>query len=182
MLNASQFDQNLILTGYIGPTQLQVSRRTADLLKLRFVDFERRLEEFAEMPAQEIRAIYGEARLKTLEDGILSEISLYRGALIAISGETLLRGALATLKATGPVICAVASVDAVLQRLHLAMGARFHDPRERDNAIGQMRRAWTIRGQDDVIEVDTSTLDDARAAETIAARWRALVAGAEWRG
>lgn len=182
MLNASNFDQNLILTGYIGPTQLQVSRRTAELLKMRYVDFERRLEEFAEMPAQEIRAIYGEARLKTLEDGILSEISLYRGALIAISGETLLRGALSTLRATGPIICAVASVDAVLQRLHLAMGARFHDPRERDNAIGQMRRAWTIRGQADIIEVDTSKLNETQSAELIASSWRAAVGGTEWQG
>jgi shikimate kinase len=149
---------------------------------MRFVDFDSRLEAFAEQPADEIRALFGESRLKTLEDQLLSEIALYRGALILISGETLLRGALPLLRTTGPIICVTASIDAVLQRLHLAMGARFHDPRERDLAMGIVRRAWAVRGTEGVSLLDTSYLTDAGMVEAIAQRWRELAAVVDWRG
>jgi shikimate kinase len=183
MLNASAAsDQNLVLTGYLGPEQRAIARRTAELLRMPFVDFDARLEARAEMPAEEVRALYGESRLKTLEDEMLSEIGLYRGALILISGETLMRGALEPLRATGPVICLTASVDAVLQRLHLALGARFHDPRERDLALGRVRRAWSIRSASGVTTLDTSHMSDGEMTETIATRWRELAGIIDWRG
>lgn len=176
------FDQNLVLTGYMGPEQRAIARRTAELLRMPFVDFDALLEARAELPADEVRALYGETRLKTLEDELLSEIGLYRGALILISGETLTRGALEQLRATGPVICLSASVDAVLQRLHLAMGARFHDPRERDLVLGRVRRAWAIRSASGVEVLDTSHMSDAAIAEAIAAHWREQAGVIDWRG
>ncbi len=183
MLSSSaSFDQNLILTGYLGPSQLQIARRTAETLRMRFVDFESRLEDHAGMPGEEVRALYGESRLKTLEDELLSEIALYRGALIAIGGETLMRGAYEMLHTTGPVICTVASVDAVLQRLHLALGARFHDPRERDLALGKVRREWSIRKNPAVLVVDTSYMNDSQTVEAIAACWREAATVIDWRG
>ena len=99
-----------------------------------------------------------------------------------IGDDTLLRGdTRAALRQTGPVIALMASVDAVLQRLHLALGARYHNPREREIAIGRLRREWAIRGKEGVIELDTSALSDTETAEAVADRWRALTAFIDWR-
>ncbi|HYO87887.1 MAG TPA: shikimate kinase, partial [Candidatus Limnocylindrales bacterium] len=126
MLSPNTVDFNLILTGSMGPSQLQVARRTAELLKLRFVDFDARFETQADMPAEEVRTLFGETRLKTIEGELLAEMTLYRGTVLLIGATTLLRGeTLPALRQTGPVIALVASIDAVLQRLHLSMGARF---------------------------------------------------------
>lgn len=182
MLSPNTVDFNLILTGSMGPSQLQVARRTAELLKLRFVDFDARFETQADMPAEEVRTLFGETRLKTIEGELLAEMTLYRGTVLLIGATTLLRGeTLPALRQTGPVIALVASIDAVLQRLHLAMGARFHDPRERDLALGRLRRNWSIRGHEGVIEFDTSYLSDAQTADAVAARWRELTAFIDWR-
>ncbi len=183
MLPPNAVDFNLILTGSMGPSQLQVARRTAELLKLRFVDFDARFEALSGMPAEEVRTLFGETRLKTIEGELLAEMTLYRGTVLLIGAGTLLRGeTLPALLQTGPVIALVATIDAVLQRLHLAMGARFHDPRERDLALGRLRRDWAIRGREGVIEFDTSYLSEAQIAEAVAERWRELTAFIDWRG
>src|SRR4051794_29251482 len=105
-------DQNLILTGYTGPGQLALARRVAERLRMPFVDFEQVLEARADLSGEELRIRFGEARLKTLESELVTEVALYRGTLIHISGKTLLAH-YARLNATGPVICVVATLDAV---------------------------------------------------------------------
>ncbi len=175
-------DKNLILTGYIGPEQLQVARHTAEYLRTPFVDFASRLEAHADMPGEEVRALFGEARLKTLEGELLDEMVLYRGTVIHMGGQTLLRGGYDRLRATGPIICLVATIDAVLQRLHLSLGARFHNPRERDLAVGTLRREWAIRGREGVTELDTSYLNEQQITESIARLWREQAAVIDWRG
>lgn len=175
------FDQNLILTGYIGPGQWQIARRTAEYLRIKFVDFEQRVETVAEMPGDEVRALFGEARLKTVEEQLLAEMSLYRGTLIHISGQALMRGGLERLRPTGPVLCLVARLDFVLRRLHLAMGARYHDPRERDLAYGVINREWAIRNQAGITQLDVSTLSETQMVQALADRWREQAAVIDWR-
>jgi shikimate kinase len=176
-------DKNLVLTGHIGPEQLQVARHTAEQLRMPFVDFETRLESHAGMPGEELRALFGEARLKTLEGELIDEMVLYRGTVIHIGGQTLLRGDyFQRLGSTGPVICLVATIDAVLQRLHLALGARFHNPRERELALGKLRREWSVRGHEGVIEFDTSSLSETQMIQGIAALWRERASVIDWRG
>lgn len=166
-------DRNLVLTGYFGPNQLIVVRRIAERLGMPLVNFEMRLEERAELSFDEIRIRFGEARLKTLEAEVVQEMVLYRGALIHISGQTLAHGDnLARLSETGLILCLVASLDAVLQRLHLALGARYHNPSERAVALGHVRREWTIRKLDGVHEFDTTSMSEAAIVDAIVALWR----------
>ncbi|MEP7291039.1 MAG: shikimate kinase [Chloroflexota bacterium] len=180
MFSAS-IDQNLILTGYIGPGQLVVARRTAERLRMPFVDFESILEERADLSGEEMRIRFGEARLKTLESELVSEVMLYRGTVIHISGKTL--GAnFERLSGTGPIICVVATLDAVLRRLHLALGARYHNPNERELALGTLRREWAIRKQRGINEIDTSYLSEDQTVEAIAACWREKSGVIDWRG
>lgn len=169
-------DLNLILTGYIGPNQLLTMRRIAERLHMALVSYERRLEEQAGLPADELRLRYGEARLKTLEAEVIDELALYRGVVMHISGETLLHSDyLHRLAATGPVICLVATLDAVLQRLHLVLGARYHDPRERAIALGQLKREWAVRSRAEVHELDTTGLSEPEIIEAVAAFWHEQV-------
>ena len=176
-------DQNLILAGYIGPEQALIARRTAERLRMPLVDVDSRLEEHAGMSGEELRAAFGDAHLKPLEGELIDEMVLHRGTVIRIGGQTLLRADhFARLRSTGPVICLVATIDAVLQRLHLALGARFHNPRERDLALGTLRREWALRGHQGVVEFDTSYLNEEQMIEGIAALWREQAAVIDWRG
>ncbi len=175
-------DQNLILAGYVGSGGLAVMRRAAERLRMVFVDFDRLLENRIGLPADDIRAIYGETRLKSVEAELIDELALYRSHALHISGQTLMHSNhLAHLAATGPVICLVASLDAVLQRLHLTLGARYHDPAEREIALGALRREWALRNCPGVVEIDASYLSDDELVESIAARWRAETGVLDWR-
>jgi shikimate kinase len=175
-------DQNLILTGYIGPSQLGLARRVAEHVRMPFVDFSLHMETRTGLTDEEIRIRYGEARLKTLEAEEVSEIALRRGAVIHVSGQTLLRGdVLDRLSSTGPVIGLFATLDAVLQRLHLSLGARYHNPRERELAIGMLRREWAVRGDQRVLQLDTSSMNETQMVEAITSLWREKAAVLDWR-
>ena len=82
-------DSNLILTGYTGPNQPAIGRAVAARLGRKLVSFEMRLEDHTGMSMDEIRDIYGQARLKDLENEVVSEIVLVRGAVIRMSSEAL---------------------------------------------------------------------------------------------
>lgn len=166
-------DSNLILTGYTGPNQPAMGRAIAERLGRKLVIVENRLEDVAGMSIDDIRGTFGQARLKTLESDVLDEMLLYRGAVIRISGETLSHGDnLARIAENGAVVCLVAALDAVLRRLHLSMGARWHNPQERDLALGNLRRAWWARGQPGVLEVDATYLNEAETVEAILSLWQ----------
>lgn len=169
-------DRNLILTGYLGPNQIVVVRRVAQDLGMPLVNFETRLEERADLPIEDIRIRYGEARLKTLEAEVVQELLLYRGAVMLISGQTLLHSDyLPRLSDAGQVVCLVATLDAVLQRLHLSLGARFHNPAERAMAIGHLKREWAIRKAPGVEAFDTTGMTETEIVNALVSMWREQV-------
>ena len=101
---------------------------------------------------------------------------LYRGAVILISGQTLMHGdALSRLSDAGQVVCLVATLDAVLQRLHLSLGARFHNPAERAMAVGHLKREWSVRNAADVQEFDTTSMTETEIVDTLVEMWREQV-------
>ncbi|MEL6151571.1 MAG: shikimate kinase [Chloroflexota bacterium] len=160
-------DSNLVLTGYTGPNQPAVGRALAERLNLKLVNVDDRVEDLADMTLDEIRSMFGQARLKDLENEVVNEILLNRGSVIRVSGEALAHGNnLERFVATGPVICLVAALDAVMARQHLAMGNRYHNPAERAVVVGELRRAWSVRGKPGVFEIDATYLN---TDETIAA-------------
>lgn len=175
MLNLTPYaDRNLILTGYLGPKQPLIVRQIAERLSMPFVSFELRLEQRADMPIEDVRALYGEARLKTLETEVMDELALYRGAVLSVPGDAPRHAHhFARLAETGRIICLVATLDAVLQRLHLALGARYHTPAERAMALGRLKRAWAIRQIEGVQEFDTTRMSEREIVESVAALWRA---------
>jgi len=169
-------DRNLILTGYLGPNQIVVVRRIAQDLGMPFVNFETRLEQRADLPIEDIRIRFGEARVKTLEAEVVQELLLYRGAVMLISGQTLLHSDYLTrLSDAGQVVCLTATLDAVLQRLHLSLGARFHNPAERAMAVGRLKREWAIRKAPETQEFDTTGMTENEIVDALVEMWREQV-------
>jgi shikimate kinase len=170
-------DRNLILTGYTGPNQPRIGMQVAERMKIRYVNVEMQIEARAEMPADVFRARYGEARLKTIEGEVMRDVLLHRGALIRIGGETLLRGDNAKrLQETGPIICLVVTLDAVLHRLHLTLGRSYHNPHERALAVGNLKREWAVRQLEGVHELDTTYLSEEETITSVIELWRKAVA------
>jgi shikimate kinase len=167
-------DRNLVITGWIGPTQIIVARQIAEQLKLRFVDTEQVLEARAQMPSGDFKGLYGEARLRALESEVVTDLALYRGAVMHVGGAVLASGMhLTQLQETSLILCLVASVNTVLTRLHIALGARYHNPTERAVALGMLKRAWAVRGRAGVIELDTSTFSESQIVEAVVSYWKA---------
>ena len=168
-------DLNLIVTGYIEPNRPRISRQLAERLGLEMIDVERRVEARFDDSIGSIRSRYGERHLKAIEAQIMDEVILHRRALIRISGSALLNsGHLETLQRSGVVICLVATLDSILRRMHLALGARYHDPVERSRVIGELQREWKIREAKDVVEFDATYITEAVLIDRIADFWRGL--------
>lgn len=173
-------DRNIILTGYTGPNQPFIARGVAGKLGWTLVNVEQRIADLMGLSMDEIRLQYGQQRLKTIEAEIVQEMVLHRRAVIRVSGHTLINGdALARFQENGVVICLVASLDAVLQRLHVALGARYHNPNERALALGNLKREWSVRGAAGVLEIDTTYQREAETVDAVIALWgqHAIVRG-----
>jgi shikimate kinase len=179
MMRLSYADRNLILTGYTGPNQPIIGQQAAERLKMRYVNVESQIEAREGMTPEELRTRYGEARLKTVESEIMQDVLLVRGAVIRISGQTLLRGDYAKrVQETGPVVCLVVTLDAVLQRLHVSLGRSYHNPHERALAIGYLKREWSVRKLEGVAELDVTYLSESETIDALIALWQKMAVGA----
>lgn len=166
-------DRNLILTGYIGSNVPALGQRVAERMRMPFVNIEAQIETRAGMLISDFRDRYGEARLKTLEVEVMQDAILRRSSVIYISGRTLTLGSFSRrLQQTGPIICLVATLDAVLQRLHLTLGARYHNPNERALAVGQLKREWAVRKLDGIHELDATAMSEGEIIEAIITLWQ----------
>ncbi len=176
-------DRNLILTGYTGPSQPLVGHQIADRLKMRYVNVDTLLEARGDMDVEDMRSRYGETRLKMLETEVMQDVMLYRGAVIRVSGQTLLRTETAPrLLETGVIICEVVALDAVLRRLHLSLGGRYHNPSERSLAIGHLKREWAIRKVSGVHEINVTNMTEAEVISAVCAMWEQLASGLPLKG
>ncbi len=168
-------DLNLIVTGYLEPNRPRISQQLALRLGLQMIDVEREIENQLGDTIDSIRQLYGERRLKAIETQVMDQIILHRRALIRVSGNTLINsGHLAELQRNGVIVCLVASLDSILRRIHLTLGARYHDPVERSRAIGELQREWRIREVENIVEFDATTITEAILIERIVAFWRDL--------
>ena len=142
---------------------------------MRFVDVEAEIEQRTGEELEDIRSNYGERRVKTVENEIMNQVVLYRQTVLRINGSTLTHDDhLESLLPFSIVICLVARLDSILQRLHLSLGARYHDPAERAMALGRLNREWAVRGQPGVYEIDATDLDEEAIVNQTMALWQEL--------
>jgi len=168
-------DRNLIITGSIGSEQATIVRQIAERLRMPFISLEALIAARVDLPADEIRAYYGETRLKAIEAEIVQETTLRRNTVIRISGRTLFHGDnMARLRQTGEIICLTISLGAMLRKLHISMGARFHDPNERALALAELKREWAVNELEDLRKLDVTYMADEAVVTTIVDLWREL--------
>lgn len=168
-------DRNLILTGYSGPNRPLVGRAVAERLRMPFIDFDQLVEQRTGHTVAELRAMYSERHLMTIESELMDELVLRRRTVLRISGSVLLHADyFERLGATGFVICLVATLDSVLQQQHLLLGARYHDPAERAVVLGYLKREWAVRKLDGVHELDTTYLDERGTLGAVLKLWQRL--------
>lgn len=137
--------RNLILTGHMGVGKSAVGQIIAHRLNIQFYDLENEIELREGQSAENIRALFGESRLRTLEAELVGELVVIRSSVICVNGPTLLQPAnLEKLRATGPVICLTAALNEILRRLHVVQGARFHNPDTRSIAISRLKRERAV--------------------------------------
>jgi shikimate kinase len=165
--------RNLILTGHIGVGRVTLGRLIARMTNVPFVDLNTELQLREGRPAEELRALYGETRLKRLEEELCREFGLRRGSVLSIDGPTLLdennRGRLLD---SGPVLILTCGLNEILRRLHVSQGAHFHDPKARSAALHLIRRERQIEQITGIPTLDTTTLSLEQVAEHAIRFWR----------
>lgn len=174
MLPAAQItERNLILTGYLEPNKPRIGRQIAERLGMRFVDIEELVEQRLEMTLAEARKIYGERHILAIQDDVMADLPLYRATLMRINGSALASyDHLPALRQTAFIICLVARLDAILRRMHLTLGARYHNPAERSIAIGELKREWAVRKLAGIHELDVTDQDDASIVAEVMQLWQ----------
>jgi shikimate kinase len=147
-------ERNLILTGYIGPDLSRLARDLATSLKMSYFGIDVAISDRAGMFINEIRTNFGENRLKSLEADIVSEALLRRQSVIYASGRTLnASDYLPRFLDTGEVFCLTVNLDAMLHRLHVNMGAQYHNPHDRALALAELSGEWRIRKKAGIREI-----------------------------
>lgn len=165
--------RNLIITGYIEPNRPRIAQQVAVQLKMSYIDVEQQLEQRLGGTLETMRASYGDRHVKAIEDEVMADVVLHRHTVIRVNGSTLMHGDhLTRLQETGTVLCLVARLDAILQRMHLALGSRYHDPVQRATALGELRREWAVRDMPGVYELDVTYKDEAGMVKAITDLWQ----------
>lgn len=110
-------DRNVVLTGFMGTGKTTVGRALADRLGWEFVDTDRIIEE-RHGPITEIFAEHGEGAFRQFERDVADELADRRRLVIATGGRMLVDAVNAQrLAETGDVVCLVASLDTILERV-----------------------------------------------------------------
>jgi shikimate kinase len=164
---------NLILTGHIGVGRVTVGRQIAKQVGVPFVDFDTEMQLREGMLPDEIRSLFGESRLRTLEDQLSGELSLRRGSVLSVGGPTLLdENNRRRFMTSGQVLILTCALNEILRRLHASQGGRFHDPKVRSASLYQIRRERQIEQMTAIPTLDTTKLSVEEVAEHAARFWR----------
>ncbi len=134
------------LYGPPGVGKSTLGRALAESLELPFEDLDERIVQEAGRAIPDIFAQEGEAGFRERESRVLRDLlSRYhgtRGAVVALGGGALLRREnRARVEATGVVVCLMARLETLLQRLRQAPEARPLVPRASAEALERLLRA-----------------------------------------
>jgi shikimate kinase len=158
---------NLVLTGFMGVGKTTIGRLAAHKLDLLFIDTDAEVARIAKMSIPDIFAHYGEASFRDLEARVCRYFASKHGHVIATGGGALLNpDTLATMSATGVVVCLSAPESLLRRRLGGESGrplannwlARLH---ERQPAYDAMPH-----------QVSTAGKSPNKTTEEVIALWR----------
>ncbi len=111
-------DRPIFMIGYRGTGKSTVARALAELLGFDCVDADDLIEERAGKSIAAIFADDGEAAFRDLESQVVRELAARLRTVVALGGGAVLReGNRIAIKAAGPVVWLIASVDSIAKRL-----------------------------------------------------------------
>lgn len=163
--------RSLSLTGPMGVGKTPIGRLVARKLGATFFDLETEILTREGQSVDEIRELFGEARLNALETTAIRDLSLNRHAVLVISGSAMLdESSRARLAEMGPVLTLTCAVNEILRRLYVTRGAWFHNPNNRATLLSRLKREWRVTTLD-LPQLDTSGLSVDQAADAVIEFW-----------
>jgi shikimate kinase len=163
--------QNLILTGPMGVGKTATGRAVARQLEAQFYDLENEILNREKQSAEQIRTLFGEARLKALEAETIRDLTLYRHAIIAVSGPAMLDAVnRERLAESSTILCLTCALNEILRRVHVARGAWFHNPANRGVMLSRLKRELGVTRLD-LPQLDTSQLSTEDTTAAVIAFW-----------
>lgn len=163
---------NLILTGPKGVGKTTIGRLIGSRLAVDVFDLETEILAREGQSADEIRALFGEARLKALESAAIGELVLRRQSVLIIPGTAMLEETnRSRLAESGVILCLTCPLNELLRRLHAARGAWFHNPYNRATMLSRLKREQTVTTLG-LTTLDTSRLAVEAAADAAIEFWR----------
>ncbi|MBN1679424.1 MAG: AAA family ATPase [Anaerolineae bacterium] len=163
--------RNLILTGPMAAGKTSIGRAVARRLKADFYDLETEILAREGQPPDEIRELFGEARLNTLEAEAIRDLTLRRSAVLTVPGPAVLDEANRTrLAESGSILCLKCALNEALRRLHMARGAWFHSPYNRAVLLSRLKRDWRVLNLD-LPKLDNTWLSVEQTTEAVIAFW-----------
>jgi shikimate kinase len=163
---------NLILTGPKGVGKTTIGRMLGRRLGVEVIDLETEIMTREGQPADEIRALFGEARLKALEAAAISDLALRRQSVLIIPGAAMLDETnRSRLAESGAILCLTCPLNEQLRRLHAARGAWFHNPYNRATMLSRLKREHAVTALG-LTTLDTSRLSTDEAVSAAVEFWR----------
>lgn len=170
--NAAPY-HNLILAGSVGSRVIPAGQLVAKRMGVPFINLDTELQTREGYSADDLRGLFGEARLKRLETELCREFALRRGSVISVNCPTLLdEDNRARLISSGSVLILTCALNEALRRLHVAQGARFHDPKVRATALNALRRDGQVLHITELPRLDTTHLSVEQTADSAIVFWR----------
>lgn len=168
-------DLNLILSGYSELNKPRIGRQLAQHFNMRFVDVREEVEKLLGTDLEAIRERYGERRIVAVENDVIDGLSLMRHAVIRVNGATLVSNERRQgLMAMGHTVCLVARLDALLQRSHITLGARYHDPAERGEVLSLLSREGAVRQLHPIHELDVTDRSENDILQMLIQWWQGV--------
>jgi len=163
---------NLVLTGPKGAGKTTIGRIVGSRLRVEVFDLETEILTREGRPADEIRELFGEARLKALESTAIGDLALRRQSVLIIPGAAMLEETnRARLAESGAILCLTCPLNEQLRRLHVARGAWFHSPYNRATLLSRIKREQAVKSLG-LTMLDTSRVSSEEAAGAAIAFWR----------
>lgn len=164
---------NLILVGTLGGRLTQTGTLVAERQDVRFTTLETEIRSREGYSIDDIRGLFGIARLRRIENDLCREMALQRGAVIALPCAALLdEENRSRLSDSGVILALTCSLNETLRRQYIAQGAYFHDPAARALALDSIRRDLQALRVISADTLDTTRLTIIEAAEQASSFWR----------
>ena len=151
--------RNIVLVGFMGTGKTAVGKELAERLKMKFVDIDDIIEEQQGMEITDIFAKKGEPYFRSVEKGVIKEVSKKTGLIIAAGGGAVIdEENVKNLKSGGIMICLTASPDKILERtkgyVHRPL-LNVPDPKRRITELLEKRAQFYARAD---CQIDTTNL------------------------